>query len=225
MIENATFEVGEGGIRLDAALLMRFPSVPRAFAREACETGMVKVNGRLAPKGMKLRGGERIDILRLDEAQDNHPSPDKAVRVRCIFEDGDLLAFDKPAGMSVQPLTRHETGTLMNGVVHRWPECIGVGDTPLMAGALHRIDSGTSGLVLVAKNAAAFDDLRSQFAELLHNLRRISIRPRDPKALLQEYLCKTAHADAADAHKVDGNRMLKIKFIHNSMGGGIKYKS
>ena len=164
MIENATFEVGEGGIRLDAALLMRFPSVPRAFAREACETGMVKVNGRLAPKGMKLRGGERIDILRLDEAQDNHPSPDKAVRVRCIFEDGDLLAFDKPTGMSVQPLTRHETGTLMNGVVHRWPECIGVGDSPLMAGALHRIDSGTSGLVLVAKNRAAFDDLRSQFA-------------------------------------------------------------
>jgi 23S rRNA pseudouridine1911/1915/1917 synthase len=164
MIENVTFEVSEGGIRLDAALLMRFPGVPRAFAREACEAGQVKVNGRPAPKGLKLRGGERIEVFRIDEASDNHPAPDRSVRTHCIFEDDSLLAFDKPSGMSLQPLTRHETGTLMNGVVSRWPECIGAGDSPLMAGALHRIDSGTSGLVLVAKNASAFENLRSQFS-------------------------------------------------------------
>lgn len=164
MIENVTFDVGEGGIRLDAALLMRFPSVPRAFAREACEDGQVKVNGRTAPKGLKLRGGECIEVLRLDEAKDNHPAPDRSVRPHCIFEDESLIAFDKPAGISVQPLTRKEMGTLMNGVVARWPECIGVGDSPLMAGALHRIDAGTSGLVLVAKNAAAFENLRAQFS-------------------------------------------------------------
>ena len=164
MIENVTFDVGEGGIRLDAALLMRFPSVPRAFAREACAAGYVKVNGRPAPKGLKLRGGERIEVLRLDEAQDNSPLPDRSVSPRCIFEDDAILAFDKPSGMSVQPLTRRETGTLMNGVVARWPECIGVGDSPLMAGALHRIDSGTSGLVLVAKSAASFENLRAQFS-------------------------------------------------------------
>ena len=164
MIENVTFDASEGGIRLDAALLMRYPSVPRAFAREACEQGFIKVNGRPAPKGLKLRGGERIEIIRLDEAKDNSPAPDKSIRPACIFEDESLLAFDKPAGVSVQPLTRHETGTLMNGVVARWPECIGVGDSPLMAGALHRIDSGTSGLVLVARNSEAFSNLRAQFA-------------------------------------------------------------
>ena len=164
MIENVTFEVEKGGIRLDAALLMRFPEVPRAFAREACEANLVKVNGRPAPKGLKLRGGERIDIVRMDEAKDNAPAPDRTVRPVCIFEDESLLAFDKPAGISVQPLTRRETGTLMNGVVARWPECIGVGDSPLMAGALHRIDSGTSGLVLVARNAQAFSNLRAQFS-------------------------------------------------------------
>ena len=164
MIENVSFNASEGGIRLDAALLMQFPSVPRAFAREACESGQVKVNGRVAPKGLKLKGGELIEVLRIDEAQDNSPALDRSVHPRCIFEDSALLAFDKPAGMSVQPLTRKETGTLMNGVVARWPECIGVGDSPLMAGALHRIDSGTSGLVLVARNAMAFENLRSQFS-------------------------------------------------------------
>ena len=164
MIEQTTFKVEAGGIRLDAALLMRFPSVPRAFAREACEAGTVKVNGRPAPKGLKLRGGETVEVVRLDEVQDNHPASDHSVHPRCIFEDAALLAFDKPAGLPVQPLTRHEKGTLMNGVVVRWPECVGVGDSPLMAGALHRIDADTSGLVLVARTAAAFASLRAQFA-------------------------------------------------------------
>ena len=164
MIGRARFTAEAGGVRLDAALLMRFPSVPRSFAREACDAGFVKVNGRSAPKGMKLKGGELVEVERLDEAGDNRPAPDRSVRPECIFEDSALLAFDKPAGMAVQPLTRHETGTLMNGVVARWPECVGVGDSPLMAGALHRIDAGTSGLVLVARSAAAFAGLRSQFA-------------------------------------------------------------
>ena len=164
MIEHASFAVEKGGIRLDAALLIRFPSVPRAFAREACEAGDILVNGKAAPKGLKLRGGETVEVVRMAEVKDNHPAADRSVRPRCIFEDGAMLAFDKDPGMPVQPLTRHETGTLMNGVVARWPECIGVGDSPLMAGALHRIDADTSGLVLVARNAAAFADLRSQFA-------------------------------------------------------------
>ena len=164
MIEHVKFTVEKGGIRLDAALLIRFPTVPRAFAREACEAGGVLVNGKVAPKGLKLRGGETVEVSQMAETADNHPAADRSVRPRCIFEDASLLAFDKAPGMPVQPLTRHETGTLMNGVVARWPECIGVGDSPLMAGALHRIDADTSGLVLVARNAAAFADLRSQFA-------------------------------------------------------------
>lgn len=91
--------------------------------------------------------------------------PDHGVRVRCVFEDESLLAYDKPAGMPVQPLSRRESGTLMNGVVARHPECAEVGDQPLMAGALHRIDADTSGLVLVARTQPAFEALRVQFAE------------------------------------------------------------
>ena len=59
MIEHETFIAETGGIRLDAALLMRHPSVPRAFVREACDAGDVRVNGRPAPKGMKLKGGRQ----------------------------------------------------------------------------------------------------------------------------------------------------------------------
>ncbi len=163
MIEHVSF-TATGGIRLDAALLMHFPSTTRALVREACAAGDVKVNGRPTEKGRKLKGGETIEIVALPEAADNRVQPNRAVAVRPLFEDAALLAFDKPAGIPVQPLSRHEADTLMNGVVARWPEVATVGDAPFMAGALHRIDADTSGLVLVARTQAAFEAMRAQFA-------------------------------------------------------------
>ena len=164
MIEGTTFTVEQGGIRLDAALLSRFPSSTRAFCRAACAAGEVLVDGKPAIKGLKLCGGESIHVRRLAEASDNRVAPNPAVHVRCLFEDEALLAFNKFPGQPVQPLTYRETGTLMHGVVARWPDVRDVGDQPLMAGALHRIDADTSGLVLVARTPAAFDVLRAQFA-------------------------------------------------------------
>lgn len=155
--------IQEGGVRLDAALLHVIPSTTRAFVKEAIAAGNVLVNGRPAAKGLKLRGGETVVVKELLEAADNLVAP-VAGPVACVFEDDAVLAFDKPAGMPVQPLSCRETGTLMNAVVHRHPECRTLGDQPLMAGALHRIDADTSGLVLVARTATAFENLRAQFA-------------------------------------------------------------
>ena len=81
-----------------------------------------------------------------------------------VFADEALLAFNKPAGIAVQPLSSDERGTLMNGAVARFPELAALGDQPLMAGALHRIDTETSGLVLAARTVQAFAALRAQFA-------------------------------------------------------------
>jgi len=162
VISGKTIENKEGGVRLDAAILHALPSTTRAFVRDALSDGSILVNGKHAAKGAKLRGGETITIRELLEAQDNLVSP-AAGPLKVEFEDAAILAFDKPAGMPVQPLSCRETGTLMNAVVARYPECRPLGDTPLMAGALHRIDADTSGLVLVARTAKAFDNLRTQF--------------------------------------------------------------
>jgi 23S rRNA pseudouridine1911/1915/1917 synthase len=86
------------------------------------------------------------------------------VHVDILFEDEALIAVNKPAGLAVHPLTCEEHGTLMNGLVALYPELAALGDRPLMAGALHRIDTDTSGVVLVARTPAAFDGLRAQFA-------------------------------------------------------------
>ena len=162
MITDKTFTNKESGVRLDAAILLVCPSSTRAFVKEAVAAGDITVNGRRASKGIKLRGGETIEVKRLAEATDNTVLPDGDCPPP-VFEDDALLAFDKPAGIPVQPLSHNETGTLMNAVVTRYPECIPLGDRPLMAGALHRIDADTSGLVLVARSAEAFEKLRAQF--------------------------------------------------------------
>lgn len=163
MIGGKTITVTKGGIRLDAALLDAFPQTTRAFVREAIESGNILVNGRFAAKGLKLKGTEQVEIKELLEETDNVVRADGPCP-HPVFEDASLLAFDKPAGMPVQPLSCRETDTLMNAVVARYPECQPLGDKPLMAGALHRIDADTSGLVIVARTATAFDNLRAQFS-------------------------------------------------------------
>ena len=168
MIRDRTIEIKEGGVRLDAAILNAIPSTTRAFVKDAIAAGNILIAGgsapaHRAPKGLKLRGGETIVIRELLEAADNLVAPEPAA-LSCVFEDAAILAFDKPAGMPVQPLSCRETGTLMNAVVAKYPECRPLGDSPLMAGALHRIDADTSGLVLVARTADAFANLRAQFA-------------------------------------------------------------
>lgn len=170
MITGRTFKNTRGGVRLDAAILDAFPGTTRAFVRDAIARGDIQVappasnNPRRAAKGMKLRGGETVFVHELMEESDNRVAPDSSVCAPCVFSDDALLAFDKPAGMPVQPLSCRETGALMNGVVAKHPECRDIGDLPLMAGALHRIDADTSGLVLVARTAEAFAGLRAQFA-------------------------------------------------------------
>ena len=182
MIENEVFTAQKGGVRLDAALLHAFPTTTRAFVREAIANGDITVGGRRAAKGQKLRGGESVRVTALREADDNLVAPEPSGRgeaspspsggrLRLVHSDPALLGLDKPAGMAVQPLTCRETGTLMNAVVSAFPECreLGralakAGENPLMAGALHRIDAGTSGLVLVARTPKAFANLRTQFA-------------------------------------------------------------
>lgn len=158
--------VSDSGKRLDAWLAGNIPSSTRALCRDAILAGLVSVNGKpCRNKGLKLSGGERIEIDSFPETSDIRVRPDPSVPVKILFEDRALIAACKPAGIPVQPLSRTETGTLMNGMVHRYPDLAGIGDSPLMAGALHRIDTETSGLVLAARTQSAFEAIRAQFKQ------------------------------------------------------------
>ena len=167
MIIDRVICTQEGGVRLDAAILHAIPSTTRAFVKKAIASGMILIQtgSRLqqAGKGLKLRAGTRIFIRKLMEETDNLVLP-CGTCPEPIYEDENLLVFDKPPEMPVQPLSPDECGTLANAVALRFPECRTLGDRPLLGGALHRIDANTSGLVLFARSSETFDIMRDQFS-------------------------------------------------------------
>lgn len=140
---------------------------PRAMCRRAIEAKMVEVNGRLGEKGTKVAEGDTVFVHEMAQSSDPWIVADGGMPLEVVYEDEGLIGVDKPAGVSVQPLEPGDRGTLMNAVVARYPETATVGDDPSMGGALHRIDTGTSGLVLVARNAELYSQMRDLFAKRL----------------------------------------------------------
>lgn len=159
-----TVQAADSASRLDRLLFSLCPSSTRAFCKKAIAERKIFLNGKPAVKGAKVHAGDSIHLVELFEAKDNQIRPNPEIPVDLLYEDKWLIAVNKPAGISVQPLFCTETDTLMNGIIARYPEIAAVGDQPLMGGALHRIDTGTSGLVLAARDPETFLDIRNQFS-------------------------------------------------------------
>jgi 23S rRNA pseudouridine1911/1915/1917 synthase len=155
----------ETGIRLDAAVHAQCPASTRALIRRAIAAGGVTVNGRAADKGDKLDAGDAVAVRSLPEASEVRVRADAAVVLDVVYEDDALIAVNKPAGLACQPLDTDETGTIANGLVARYPELAAIGDAPLAAGVLHRLDGGTSGVVLAARTPDVYTAMRRQFRD------------------------------------------------------------
>jgi 23S rRNA pseudouridine1911/1915/1917 synthase len=149
------------GARLDKAIVALVTGASRARVKRAIESGEVRVNGRVLAKGGVVQAG---DVIALDDVAVRGaeaaciPEPDAPLVVR--FESAAVIVVDKPAGQATAPLRDGETGTLASALVGRYPELQGVGYSPREPGIVHRLDTDTSGLVVVARTAAAFETLR-----------------------------------------------------------------
>ena len=123
--------------------------------------GRVLVNGAAVKPGHRLRGGERIDFSVPPPAPAAPAAEDAPLDV--LHEDDDLLVINKPPGMIVHPAGRIVSGTLVNALLARCRDLSGVGGE-LKPGIVHRLDKGTSGCIVVAKNDAAHRAISAQFA-------------------------------------------------------------
>lgn len=153
------------GERLDRSLSVLF-NLSRSQSSGLIESGAVTVNQKRAKSVSKqLRAGDQIaiDQTALDDlAQRLLPEPD--VELTLAHEDEHLLVIDKPAGMVVHPGVGHNHGTLAAGLLARYPEIASVGG-PIRPGIVHRLDKGTSGLMMVARTQPAFDFLKQELAQ------------------------------------------------------------
>lgn len=149
------------GERLDKVIVALVEGASRARVRKAIEGGGVRVNGRPVPKGGLVKAGDVIEV-EASAVQSGEgpctPEPDASLVVR--YEGPKVLVVEKPAGQPTAPLRTDEVGTLANALVGRYPELAGVGYSPREPGIVHRLDTDTSGLVVVARTKEAFELLR-----------------------------------------------------------------
>ncbi len=154
-------ETGEAGRRLDHVLQARFPEFSRSRIQEWIRAGRVLVNSRPVRASHTVRAGESIDV------EPAAPPPLHAsaedIPLQVLYEDDDMVAIDKPAGMVVHAGAGVHSGTLVNALLHRFGALSGVGGA-LRPGIVHRLDRYTSGVLLVAKNDQAHRILAAQFS-------------------------------------------------------------
>jgi 23S rRNA pseudouridine1911/1915/1917 synthase len=159
-MDPLTVDDDRAGERLDRYLADAVPGLSRSQAQRLIDDGQVRVEGRQAKANLAVKAGDVIHVT-LPE-----PEPASAVAedipVPILYEDGDLVVVNKPAGMVVHPAAGHSSGTLVNALLHHVDDLSGVGGE-LRPGIVHRLDKGTSGVMVVAKHDAAHEALAAQF--------------------------------------------------------------
>jgi 23S rRNA pseudouridine1911/1915/1917 synthase len=148
------------GQRLDRFLTAFFGGHSRSQLQKLIAEGCVTVEGRTAKPNLALRDGDRVRI-ELPEAAPSEAAAE-AIALEILYQDEDLAVVNKPAGMVVHPAAGHDSGTLVNALLHHLPGLSGIGGE-LRPGIVHRLDRGTSGVMVVAKNDAAHQELSRQF--------------------------------------------------------------
>jgi 23S rRNA pseudouridine1911/1915/1917 synthase len=158
------------GARLDKAVAVLFPELSRARAKRAIDMGAVRVNGRRLAKGGTVA---QDDVLRVDVAQvaDAPAVGTPGAPLKVVLETEQLVVVDKPAGQPTAPLKPGEIGTLVNALLGRYAELVPdsvhgfFGHSPREPGIIHRLDTDTSGALLVARTPAAFAALKAALKE------------------------------------------------------------
>ncbi len=155
-----TVEKADRGKRLDLFLAEQLPAPSRAQIQRYIKEGCILLNAAQAKAGTRLKEGDLI------QGQIPAPAPAKALPedlpIRFLYEDADIVVVDKPAGMVVHPAGGVQSGTLVNALLFRLKDLQGVGGV-LRPGIVHRLDKGTSGVMVVAKNDQAHEALVRQF--------------------------------------------------------------
>ncbi len=160
---KAEFVVGpdsSGGRRLDVFLAEKIKTLTRSQIRKVLDEGAARVAGTIRRASYRLRAGDSI-VFEYEVPGPGVLAP-QDIPLKVLYADEDIIVLDKPAGLVVHPGARNVSGTLANALLHHFPETASVGasDRP---GIVHRLDKDTSGVMVAARSARAYESLVGQF--------------------------------------------------------------
>jgi 23S rRNA pseudouridine1911/1915/1917 synthase len=151
-----------GGDRVDRVVAL-LGDLSRATVKRLVDAGAVTLDGVVVQAASRrVVEGELLGVILPDEV-DPRPAADGSIELVVRFEDEHVVVIDKPAGLVVHPGAGNDDGTLVNALVHHYPEVTDVGEIH-RPGIVHRLDRGTSGLLVIARSAAAHVELVRQLA-------------------------------------------------------------
>jgi 23S rRNA pseudouridine1911/1915/1917 synthase len=161
-VESIELDVStnQAGQRLDQMLAAALGYLSRSKIQKLIVDGRILVRGRIARANLVVREGDRIKV-EVPPPQTSQLTPEP-LPLTVLYQDADLAVLNKPAGMVVHPASGHASGTLVNALLHHLPDLSGIGGQ-LRPGIVHRLDRGTSGVMVVAKHDEAHRELARQF--------------------------------------------------------------
>jgi 23S rRNA pseudouridine1911/1915/1917 synthase len=158
--ERLVVAAADAGTRLDVFLAARLPTLSRSRIQRLIKTGRITAAGAPTKASAIITEGLMITVV-LPPAAPARPQPE-ALPLSILYDDSDLVVIDKPAGLVVHPGAGHRTGTLVNALLHHVGDLSGVGGEE-RPGIVHRLDRGTSGVMVIAKHDLAHQALSRQF--------------------------------------------------------------
>jgi 23S rRNA pseudouridine1911/1915/1917 synthase len=161
-LHQLTVPDDSAGQRLDRFLASVLGTHSRSQIQRLIEDGQVHVAGRTARSNQAVKAGQVVTVEVPEPVAAAVAAEDLPLGI--IYEDRDLVVVDKPAGMVVHPAAGHAGGTLVNALLHHIRDLSGIGGEQ-RPGIVHRLDRGTSGLMVVAKHDASHDELARQFRD------------------------------------------------------------
>jgi 23S rRNA pseudouridine1911/1915/1917 synthase len=159
---DITVDAEQAGQRLDQFVVALVPGQSRSQIQRLIKEGQIRLGGKPARPNHPVRTGEVV-IVDIPDPSPATPVAE-ALPIDVLFEDSDVIVVNKPAGMVVHPAPGHAAGTLVNALLHHVDDLSGVGGE-LRPGIVHRLDKGTSGVMVVAKHDAAHQELSRQFQD------------------------------------------------------------
>lgn len=154
---------GRARQRLDSWLSHQVPDKSRSQLQTLIKQGLVYVNDILVsqPSQLLVSG----DVVTVDFPPPFKLEPDKTIKLDVLAAEQTFLVINKPAGLVVHPGSGNLDRTLVNGLIAHYPEISGVGEDPLRPGIVHRLDKETSGVLVIARDQAEYNNLQRQFRE------------------------------------------------------------
>lgn len=175
-------------LRLDKYLALKFPKYSRAFLKSQIKSGSILINGKIKKPSYILKDNDKVEV-NIKKGTATQLGPNPSIKLNVIYEDKNVIAIDKPAGIATHPAKPTQTDTVANALLAYYPAIEEVGDPStssgqapstgastelsrmssgqanLRPGIVHRLDKDTSGILIVAKNNQTFNWLKKQFAQ------------------------------------------------------------